>query len=78
MLFLERFNQSLTDKLFKNLSNTIEKRSFNYVNRYVKTNMQIASIVFDRKRQQGGLEFTVISIFLIFNKINFDALCFDK
>ena len=48
---LERFNTSLADKLFKNLSNTIEKRSFNYVNRYVKTNMEIASIIFDRKRK---------------------------
>jgi len=48
---LERFNKSLADKLFKNLSNTIEKRSFNYINRYVKTDMEIASIIFDRKRQ---------------------------
>ena len=51
LLFLERFNQSLTDKLFKNLSNTIEKRSFTYVNRYVKTDMEIAAIIFDRKRK---------------------------
>ncbi len=51
LLLLERFNQSLADKLFKNLSNAIEKRSFNYVNRYVKTDMEIASIIFDRKRQ---------------------------
>ena len=29
---LERFNKSLADKLFKNLSNTIEKRSFTYIN----------------------------------------------
>jgi len=48
---LERFNQSLADKLFKNLSNTIEKRSIAYVNRYVKTDMEIATIIFDRKRQ---------------------------
>jgi len=48
---LERFNKSLADKLFKNLSNKIEKRSFNYVNRYVKTDMEIASIIFDRKRK---------------------------
>ena len=41
----------MADKLFKNLSNTIEKRSIEYVNRYVKTDMQIASIIFDRKRQ---------------------------
>ena len=45
LLLLERFNQSLADKLFKNLSNAIEKRSFNYVNRYVKTDMEIASTV---------------------------------
>ena len=50
LLLLERFNKSLADKLFKNLSNTIEKRSFKYVNRYVKTDMEIASIIFDRKR----------------------------
>jgi len=48
---LERFNKSLANKLFKNLSNTIEKRSFAYVNRYVKTDMEIASIIFDRKRR---------------------------
>jgi len=48
---LERLNKSLADKLFKNLSNTIEKRSFSYVNRYVKTDMEIASIIFDRKRK---------------------------
>ncbi len=51
LLLLERFNKSLADKLFKNLSNTIEKRSFAYVNRYVKTDMEIASIIFDRKRE---------------------------
>ncbi len=51
LLLLERFNKSLADKLFKNLSNMIEKRSFTYVNRYVKTDMEIASIIFDRKRK---------------------------
>jgi len=48
---LERFNKSSADKLFKNLSNTIEKRSLTYVNRYVKTDMEIASIIFDRRRK---------------------------
>ncbi len=51
LLILERFNQSLAKNLFQNLSNTIEKRSFEYVNRYVKTDMEIAAIIFDRKRQ---------------------------
>jgi len=51
LLFLERFNKSIADKLFQNLSNTIEKRSFEYINRYTKTDMQIAAIIFDRKRK---------------------------
>jgi len=51
LLMLEKFNKSMAGKLFQNLSNTIEKRSFTYVNRYVKTDMEIATIIFDRKRQ---------------------------
>ena len=51
LLLLERFNKSTAEKLFINLSNTIEKRSFAYVNRYVKTDMEIAAIIFDRKRK---------------------------
>ena len=48
---LEQFNKSIAEKLFQNLSNTIEKRSFSYVNRYVTTDMEIASIIFDRNRK---------------------------
>ncbi len=51
LLLLERFNKSIAEKLFRNLANTIEDRSFEYVNRYVKTDMEIAAIVFDRKRK---------------------------
>ena len=51
LLFLEKFDKAIAEKLFLHLSNTIEKRSFVYVNRYVKTDMQIASIIFDRKRK---------------------------
>ena len=51
LLLLETFNKSIAEKLFQNLSNTIESRSFAYVNRYVKTDMQIAAIIFDRKRK---------------------------
>ena len=51
LLLLEKFNKSIAEKLFLNLSNTIEKRSFAYVNRYLKTDMEIASIIFDRKRK---------------------------
>jgi len=48
LLLLERFDKSISEKLFQNLSNTIEKRSFEYVNRYIKTDMSIAAIIFDR------------------------------
>ena len=51
LLVIEKFSKSKADKLFQNLSNTIEKRSFAYVNRYVKTDMEIAAILFDRKRK---------------------------
>ncbi len=51
LLLLEKFNKSIAEKLFQNLSNSIEKRSFAYVNKYVKTNMEIAAIVFDRQRK---------------------------
>ena len=51
LLLLERFDKSLADKLFQNLSTKIENRSFDYVNRYVKTDMKIASIIFDKKRK---------------------------
>jgi len=50
LLLLEKFNKSISDKLFQSLSNTIEKRSIEYVNRYVRTNMEIAAIIFDRQR----------------------------
>ncbi len=57
LLLLEKFSKSIADKLFQNLANTIEKRSFAYVNRYVKTDMEIAAIIFDRKREirWGGI-----------------------
>ena len=60
-LNLSRSNNA-SSRLFKNLSNTIEKRSFEYVNRYVKTDMKIAAIIFDRKRKirwsgTNGLEY---------------------
>ena len=51
LLILERFNKPIAEKLFYKLSNTIEKRSYDYVNRYVKTDMEIASIIFDKKRE---------------------------
>ena len=50
MLLLESFSLSLANKLWNKLSDTIEKRSIEYVNKYTKADMQIAAIIFDRKR----------------------------
>ncbi len=70
LLVLERFNQSIAEKLFHNLSNTIEKRSFEYVNRYVKTDMEIAAILFDRKRKTRWSGTNGNDYISYFNKIN--------
>ena len=50
LLLLESFSVSLTDKLWNKLSDTVEKRSMEYINRYVKTDMEVATVIFDRKR----------------------------
>ena len=51
LLLLEKFNKSIADRLFHNLSNSVEKRSYEYVNKYIKTDMKISAIIFDRKRR---------------------------
>ena len=50
LLILESFSLSLTDKLWNKLSDTVEKRSTEYLKRYTKTDMQVAAIIFDRQR----------------------------
>ena len=51
LLILERFDKSTAEKLFQKVSNMIEKRSLDYINRYLKTDIEIAAIIFDRKRK---------------------------
>jgi len=50
-LLLEKFSKSKADKLWNKLSNYVEERSFEYVNKYLKTDMQIAAVIFDRQRK---------------------------
>ena len=50
LLLLESFSLSMANKLWNKLSDTVEKRSIEYVNRYTKTDMKIGAIIFDRKR----------------------------
>ncbi len=50
LLILESFSLSMANKLWNKLSDTVEKRSIEYVNRYIKTDMKVGAILFDRKR----------------------------
>ncbi|MDC3118131.1 cobalt-precorrin-5B (C(1))-methyltransferase CbiD [Prochlorococcus sp. AH-716-K03] len=50
-LLLESFNLSMADKLWNKLADNVEKRSIEYVKRYIKTDMKIGAIIFDRKRK---------------------------
>ena len=51
LLILEEFNKTMANKLLIKLSNAVEERSFAYVNRYIKTDMQVAAVIFDRQRK---------------------------
>ena len=51
LLLLERFSISLADNLWNKLSDTVEKRSMQYLKRYIKTDMKVAAIIFDRERK---------------------------
>ena len=50
LLLLEGLNLPLANKLWNQLSNTVEKRSIEYVSRYIKTDMKVAAVIFDRQR----------------------------
>ena len=50
LLILESVSLSLANQLWNKLSEIVEMRSMEYVNRYIKTDMRIAAIIFDRKR----------------------------
>ncbi len=49
-LLLEGLSVSTANKLWNKLSETVESRSVEYVNRYITTDMKVAAILFDRRR----------------------------
>ncbi len=51
LLLLESFSLSFADKLWNKLSDTVEKRSMEYLKRYIKTDMKVGAIIFDRQRK---------------------------
>ena len=51
LLLLESFSIPMADKLLNKLSDTVEKRSMEYIKRYITTDMKVAAIIFDRKRK---------------------------
>jgi len=51
LLLLESFSIAMANKLWNKLADTVEKRSIEYVNKYIKTDMQVGAIIFDRQRE---------------------------
>ena len=51
VFFKNSINKSIAEKLWNNISETIEKRSLLYVNRYTTTEIEIATLLFDRERK---------------------------
>ena len=49
-LLIKGFNVTLADELWNKLSDSVEKRSIEYVNRYITSDMKVAAIIFDRQR----------------------------
>ena len=50
LLLLEKFDKSFSIKLWNKLATAVEERSSLYLQRYLKTNIEIAAIIFDRQR----------------------------
>ena len=51
LLLIESFSLSLANKLWHKMSDNVEKRSIEYLKRYIKTDMKVAAIIFDRQRR---------------------------
>ena len=51
LLLLESSSLLLANKLWSKLSDTVEKRSVEYIQRYIKTDIKVAAIIFDRQRK---------------------------
>ena len=51
LILLEGYSKTITNKLWNTLSNRVEERSFQYIKRYTNTDIEIASVIFDRKRK---------------------------
>ena len=54
-MLVESFDLLIANNLWSKLSDSVEKRSMEYVNRYLKTDMEVAAIIFDRKRIVRGM-----------------------
>ena len=77
ILLLEEYSESIADKLFNKLSTTVEERSLAYVNRYIKTEMKIAAVIFDKHRKIRWSALMVTTIFLVSNSITLIIYAFS-
>ena len=51
LIITEKFNNKIANQLWNQIANTVEKRSINYINKYLDSQLIIGAVLFDRKRQ---------------------------
>ncbi len=51
LLLLESFSLSSANKLWNSLADSVENRSVEYLKRYIKTDMKVAAVIFDKQRK---------------------------
>ena len=49
--WFESFSISLADKLWNTLADSVENRYIEYLKRYIKTDMKVAAVIFDKQRK---------------------------
>ena len=50
-ILLEKHSKTYANNLWEKLSNTIEERSVEYIKKYLKTEMTVGAVIFDRQRK---------------------------
>ena len=51
MKIIESSNISVANKLLEAISNKVESRSVEYINKYIESDLKVASVLFDRERK---------------------------
>ena len=51
LIIAEKFNNEIANQLWNKIARTVEKRSTEYINKYINSQLLIGAVLFDRKRQ---------------------------